>query len=167
LWRCASKPRSRWKPPTATFDRLPDGTPFDRFFRRFGPEAEEFFRRGPGGGQTGPRNPRRGGGQGSGFFISEDGYLVTNNHVIEGAGTVQIVMDNGDILDAEVLGTDSRTDLALLKVEGNGFTYVRLAEEQPRIGEIVLAIGNPFGLGGSVTLWHRLPAGTRYSAWTL
>jgi serine protease Do len=60
-------------------------------------------------------------------------------------------MDNGDILDAEVLGTDSRTDLALLKVEGNDFTYVRLAEEQPRIGEIVLAIGNPFGLGGSVT----------------
>lgn len=131
-------------------DRLPDGTPFDRFFRRFGPEAEEFFRRGPDGGQ-GPNTPRRGGGQGSGFFISEDGYLVTNNHVIEGAGTVQIVMDNGDILDAEVLGTDSRTDLALLKVEGNDFTYVRLAAEQPRIGEIVLAIGNPFGLGGSVT----------------
>lgn len=131
-------------------DRLPDGTPFDRFFRRFGPEAEEFFRRGPGGGQD-PRTPRRGGGQGSGFFISADGYLVTNNHVIEDAGAVQIVMDNGDILDAEVLGTDSRTDLALLKVEGNDFTYVRLAEEQPRIGEIVLAIGNPFGLGGSVT----------------
>ncbi len=132
------------------FDRLPDGTPFDRFFRRFGPEAEEFFRRGPGGGQ-GPGQDRRRGGEGSGFFISEDGYLVTNNHVIEGAGSVQIIMSDGTTLEAEVLGTDSRTDLALLKVDGDGFTFVRLAPEQPRIGEIVLAIGNPFGLGGSVT----------------
>jgi serine protease Do len=95
--------------------------------------------------------PRRGSGQGSGFFISEDGYLVTNNHVVDGAGTVEIVMDNGTVLDAEVLGTDSRTDIALLKVEGDDFTYVRLADAQPRIGEWVLAIGNPFGLGGSVT----------------
>ena len=132
------------------FDRLPEGTPFDRFFRRFGPEAEEFFRRGPGNGQA-PEGPRRGSGQGSGFFISEDGYLVTNNHVVDGAGSVQIVMDNGTILDAEVLGTDSRTDIALLKVEGDDFTYVRLADAQPRIGEWVVAIGNPFGLGGSVT----------------
>jgi serine protease Do len=60
-------------------------------------------------------------------------------------------MDNGTVLDAEVLGTDSRTDIALLKVEGDDFTYVRLADAQPRIGEWVLAIGNPFGLGGSVT----------------
>lgn len=132
-------------------DRLPDGTPFDRFFRRFGPEAEEFFRRGPGGGQAPDQDRRRSGGEGSGFFISEDGYLVTNNHVIDGAGTVQIILANGDVLDAEVLGTDSRTDLALLKVDGDDFTYVRLAAEQPRIGERVLAIGNPFGLGGSVT----------------
>ncbi len=129
-------------------DRLPDGTPFDRFFRRFGPDAEEFFRRGPGG--QGP-GPRRGGGQGSGFFISEDGYIVTNNHVVEGADSVQVLMDDGTTFEAEVLGTDSRTDLALLKVDGDGFTYVRLADAQPRIGEWVVAIGNPFGLGGSVT----------------
>lgn len=132
-------------------DRLPDGTPFDRFFRRFGPEAEEFFRRGPGGGQTPDRDRRRSGGEGSGFFISEDGYVVTNNHVIDGAGTVEVIMQDGTSLSAEVLGTDSRTDLALLKVDGDDFTFVRLAPEQPRIGEIVLAIGNPFGLGGSVT----------------
>ena len=130
-------------------DRLPDGTPFDRFFRRFGPEAEEFFRRGPGGEQGRPQRPRA--GEGSGFFISEDGYVVTNNHVIDGADVVQIVMDDGTTLDAEVLGTDSRTDLALLKVEGDDFTYVRLADAQPRIGEWVIAIGNPFGLGGTVT----------------
>ncbi|MGD1885756.1 MAG: trypsin-like peptidase domain-containing protein [Cohaesibacteraceae bacterium] len=130
-------------------DRLPDGTPFDRFFRRFGPEAEEFFRRGPGG-QT-PRPDRRRGGEGSGFFISEDGLIVTNNHVVEDADVVQVVMEDGTTLDAEVIGTDSRTDLALLQVEGDDFTYVRLAPAQPRIGEWVVAIGNPFGLGGSVT----------------
>lgn len=132
-------------------DRLPEGTPFDRFFRRFGPEAEEFFRRGPGGGLGPDQDRRRSGGEGSGFFISEDGYVVTNNHVIDGAGSVEVIMQDGTSLTAEVLGTDSRTDLALLKVDGNDFTYVRLAPEQPRIGEIVLAIGNPFGLGGSVT----------------
>ena len=131
-------------------DRLPEGTPFDRFFRRFGPEAEEFFRRGPGGGEQGrPQRPRA--GEGSGFFISEDGYVVTNNHVVEDAEEVQIVLQDGTTLEAEVLGTDSRTDLALLKVEGDGFTYVRLADAQPRIGEWVVAIGNPFGLGGTVT----------------
>lgn len=132
------------------FDRLPEGTPLDRFFRRFGPEAEEFFRRGPGGGGNGERFERRG-GQGSGFFISEDGLIVTNNHVIEDADTVLIVLNDGTELDAEVIGTDSRTDLALLQVEGDGFTYVRLADAQPRIGEWVVAIGNPFGLGGTVT----------------
>lgn len=130
-------------------DRLPDGTPFDRFFRRFGPDTEEFFRRGPGGQTPGPE--RRRGGEGSGFFISQDGYLVTNNHVVEDAGSVEIVMQDGTTLDAEVLGTDSRTDLALLKVAGDDFTFVRLADAQPRIGEWVVAIGNPFGLGGSVT----------------
>ncbi|MBV6657369.1 MAG: PDZ domain-containing protein, partial [Devosiaceae bacterium] len=72
-------------------------------------------------------------------------------HVIENADEVQIVMQDGTTLDAEVLGTDSRTDLALLQVEGDGYTYVRLADAQPRIGELVLAIGNPFGLGGTVT----------------
>jgi serine protease Do len=136
-------------------DRLPDGTPFDRFFRRFGPEAEEFFRRAPGSQPQRPGSPnrpeRRSGGEGSGFFISQDGFLVTNNHVIDGADTVQVVLQDGTILDAEVLGSDSRTDLALLKVEGDGFTFVRLADAQPRIGEWVVAIGNPFGLGGSVS----------------
>ncbi|MEM6382486.1 MAG: trypsin-like peptidase domain-containing protein [Pseudomonadota bacterium] len=130
-------------------DRLPEGTPFDRFFRRFGPEAEEFFRRGPGNGDRRPNRPR--GGEGSGFFISEDGFLVTNNHVVDGADEVTVVMQDGTELEAQVLGTDSRTDLALLKVDGADFTFVRLADAQPRIGERVIAIGNPFGLGGSVT----------------
>lgn len=90
--------------------------------------------------------------QGSGFFISQDGYVVTNNHVVEKASTVQLVTDDGKTLDAKVIGTDPRTDLALLKVkDGSNFPFVQLAPGKPRIGDWVLAVGNPFGLGGTVT----------------
>ena len=90
-------------------------------------------------------------GQGSGFFISADGYAVTNNHVVEKAESVKVTTDDGKIHTAKVIGTDPRTDLALIKVEGGPFPFVKLADKAPRIGDWVLAVGNPFGLGGTVT----------------
>src|SRR5690242_13856104 len=113
------------------------------FFRRFGmPDAPEGMPRGR-------RNTIT--GQGSGFFISADGYAVTNNHVVEKAESVQITTDDGKTHKAKVIGTDPRTDLALIKVEDGPFPYVKTSEKTPRIGDWVLAVGNPFGLGGTVT----------------
>ncbi|TPM23061.1 Do family serine endopeptidase [Mesorhizobium sp. B2-3-6] len=91
--------------------------------------------------------------QGSGFFISEDGYLVTNNHVVSEGSSFTIVTSDGKELDAKLVGTDPRTDLAVLKVDGGGkFTYVDFADDSKiRIGDWVVAVGNPFGLGGTVT----------------
>ncbi|HWK97638.1 MAG TPA: Do family serine endopeptidase [Pseudolabrys sp.] len=121
------------------------------FFRRFGmPDGM------PGQGQG--MNPRggRGGhqtitGQGSGFFISADGYAVTNNHVVDKAETVEVKTDDGKTYKAKVIGTDPRTDLALIKVDGASFPFVKLADKPPRIGDWVLAVGNPFGLSSTVT----------------
>jgi len=90
-------------------------------------------------------------GQGSGFFISADGYAVTNNHVVEKAESVEVKTDDGKTYKAKVIGTDPRTDLALIKVDGASFPFVKLADKAPRIGDWVLAVGNPFGLGGTVT----------------
>jgi serine protease Do len=118
------------------------------FFRRFGmPDG----RGGPEGMQ--PRGKGRGTvmGQGSGFFISADGYAVTNNHVVDKAESVQVNTDDGKTYTAKVIGTDARTDLALIKVEGGSFPYVKLSDGNPRIGDWVIAVGNPFGLGGTVT----------------
>jgi serine protease Do len=90
--------------------------------------------------------------QGSGFFISADGYAVTNNHVVDGNGSIEIRTDNHKTYPARVIGADSTTDLALLKVDGRSdFSYAGLADRAPRVGDWVLAIGNPFGLGGTVT----------------
>jgi len=117
------------------------------FFRRFGmpdvPNGQEGMPRGPG------RNVIT--GQGSGFIISADGYAVTNNHVVEKAESVQVTTDDGKTHKAKVIGTDPRTDLALIKVEDGPFPYVKLSDKSPRIGDWVLAVGNPFGLGGTVT----------------
>jgi serine protease Do len=124
------------------------GSPMERFFRRFG---------GPDGLPPGMRGGPRGGGhavtgQGSGFFISADGFAVTNNHVVDGADKVEVTTDDGKIYKAKVIGTDARTDLALIKVEGGSdFPYAKLSDGKPRIGDWVLAVGNPFGLGGTVT----------------
>jgi serine protease Do len=118
------------------------------------PEMERFFRRffGDQMPQNRFQRPRRTQGQGSGFFISADGYVVTNNHVIDKATVVEITTDDQKTYTAKVIGTDPRTDLALLKVEGKGdFPWVRMAPTVPRIGDWVLAVGNPFGLGGTVT----------------
>jgi serine protease Do len=99
-----------------------------------------------------PQN-RRVTGQGSGFFISADGYIVTNNHVVENASEVDVQTEDGKNYTAKVIGTDPRTDLALLKIDGHGtnFPWVKLASTAPRVGDWVLAVGNPFGLGGTVT----------------
>jgi serine protease Do len=122
------------------------GSPMERFFRQFG---------GPDGV---PQNPGREGrhgemmGQGSGFFISSDGFAVTNNHVVDGADKVEVTTDAGETYTAKVIGADPRTDVALIKVEGGtDFPFVKLSEGKARIGDWVLAVGNPFGLGGTVT----------------
>ena len=90
-------------------------------------------------------------GQGSGFFITPDGYAVTNNHVVDKAESVTVTTDDGKTHKAKVIGTDARTDLALIKVEDGPFPYVKLSDKAPRIGDWVIAVGNPFGLGGTVT----------------
>ena len=91
-------------------------------------------------------------GEGSGFFISSDGYIATNNHVVDDAKSVTVTMDTGKVLDAKVVGTDPKTDLALLKVtEPGDYPYVSFAQDPPKIGDWVVAIGNPYGLGGTVT----------------
>jgi serine protease Do len=123
------------------------GSPMERFFRRFG---------GPDGLPPGLRGAPRGRGavtgQGSGFFISADGYAVTNNHVVDGADKVEVITDDGKTYKAKVIGTDPRTDVALIKVEGGSdFPFAKLSDGKPRIGDWVLAVGNPFGLGGTVT----------------
>jgi serine protease Do len=101
-----------------------------------------------------PRNqrPREGRGTGSGFFISQDGYIVTNNHVVDNAKEITVTLKDDRELKARVIGTDERSDLAVLKVEGRNFPYVEFdTTTKPRVGDWVIAIGNPFGLGGSAT----------------
>jgi serine protease Do len=89
---------------------------------------------------------------GSGFFISPDGYAVTNSHVLQNSDTAEILTQDEQTYTAKVVGKDLISDLALIKVEGrNDFSYVTIADELPRVGDWVLAVGNPFGLGGTVT----------------
>jgi serine protease Do len=96
--------------------------------------------------------PKSGFALGLGFFISSDGYVVTNNHVVANGVSFEVTIDSGKTYQAKVIGTDPQTDLALIKVSApTDFPYVRLAADLPRIGEWVLAVGNPFGLSGTVT----------------
>ena len=125
-----------------------EGTPFEKFFKQFGHGNKN--RRGDNNNDNNNHGPLAQ-AQGSGFFVSSDGYIVTNNHVVDGAVEVEVVTDKNQTLTAKVIGTDPKTDLALIKVEGNDYPYVRLAKDKPRIGEWVIAMGNPFGLGGTVT----------------
>jgi len=119
------------------------GAPLEKFFEQFG---------GRGMPNGFPQGKRAVTGEGSGFFISADGYAVTNNHVVDHAKTVQITMDDGSTYDAKVVGSDPKTDLALIKVDANkSFPFVKFADRDPRVGDWVVAVGNPFGLGGTVT----------------
>ncbi len=116
------------------------GSPFDRFFRQFGIPIPD------------NQASRHGFTLGSGFFVSGDGYIVTNNHVVASGSAIEITTDDGKIYQAKLIGTDPHTDLALVKISTqNDLPYVRLATAEPRIGDWVLPIGNPFGLGGTVT----------------
>ncbi len=100
-----------------------------------------------------PNRRERGMAQGSGFIFSADGYAVTNNHVVQNAEEVTVTLHDGDELTAEVIGTDPKTDLALirLKAPDRAFKFVSFSLEEPRVGDWVMAVGNPFGLGGTVT----------------
>ncbi|MCC5957503.1 MAG: Do family serine endopeptidase [Natronohydrobacter sp.] len=123
--------------------QLPEGSPFEDFFRDFfdGPQGER------------PNRPRRNQALGSGFVISEDGFIVTNNHVIEGADEIRIEFYSGLELQAELIGTDPATDIALLKVtHDNPLPHVPWGDsEAARVGDWVIAVGNPLGQGFSVS----------------
>jgi serine protease Do len=132
---------------SSTVPQLRPGDPLEKFFKRFGGEGLPFQFRSP-------QQQQRHSGQalGSGFIISADGYVVTNNHVVEHASDVTLTLDDGHTVPAKVVGTDKKTDLALLKItEGGNFPHVDFASKEPRIGDWVIAVGNPFGLGGTVT----------------
>jgi serine protease Do len=119
------------------------GSPLEKFFQQYG------FDEAPGGT---PQRHQMIIGAGSGFFISPDGYAVTNNHVVDHAQSVQVTTDDGTTYKAKVIGTDPKTDIALVKVDGkSSFAYATFADRAPRVGDWVVAVGNPFGLGGTVT----------------
>lgn len=127
-------------------DQLPDDHPLKRFFKDFDERRQPHAK-------PSQRAKPRPVAQGSGFFISEDGYIVTNNHVVSDGTAYSVVLDDGTELDAKLVGTDPRTDLAVLKVDDKRkFTYVDFADDaKVRVGDWVVAVGNPFGLGGTVT----------------
>ncbi len=121
---------------------IPEDNPLYDFFKQ--------FRKGM---PTPPTRPSPSLAQGSGFFISEDGFVVTNNHVVEDADDIAVTMGDGKKYSAKLVGSDPRTDLALLKVTETKkkFPFVSFSDKNPRVGDWVLAVGNPFGLGGTVT----------------
>lgn len=130
--------------------QLPPDSPFREFF-------DEFFNRqmqqGEGGLESAPQFQQRVSSLGSGFIIDPSGLVITNNHVVEAADEITVILHDGQKLKAKLLGRDSKTDIAVLKVESQAaLPYARFADsDKARIGEWVIAIGNPFGLGGSVS----------------
>jgi serine protease Do len=128
--------------PSLGSDDTPNA-PMQHFFQQFGQQFGN-------GGM--PQQKEIITGEGSGFFISPDGYIVTNNHVVDHAKNVQVTTVDGTTYKAKVIGTDPKTDLALIKVDADkAFPFVKFAEHTPRIGDWVVAVGNPFGLHGTVT----------------
>jgi serine protease Do len=143
----------------STRQRVPVRTqtdPFEEFFRRFGAPIPE-TPQGQQGQQQAPRT-REAGSLGSGFIISPDGYVVTNNHLIQGltgtgtVDTVTVTLTNRKEYTARIVGRDTASDLALLKIDATNLPYVNFGDStRTRVGDWVLAIGNPYGLGGTVT----------------
>ena len=136
--------------------QMPGG--MEDFFKQF-PQFKNMPGMGQGqgqgdqGGEGEDSHPNGGMAMGSGFIISADGYAVTNNHVVKDADQVSVTMKDGTEYKAEVIGTDPKTDLALIKIDGKDkkFDYVAFTKDEPRVGDWVMAVGNPFGLGGTVT----------------
>ena len=130
--------------------------PFEKFFERFFDEEHmEQFRNQPPGrrfGEEGHQRPR-GRSIGSGFIIDKSGYIVTNNHVIDGADTIEVKLDDGRSMDAKLVGSDAKTDLALLKIDAKkDLTFVNFGNSaKMRVGDWVLTLGNPFGIGKTAT----------------
>ncbi|MGA7980175.1 MAG: DegQ family serine endoprotease [Chromatiaceae bacterium] len=125
--------------------QIPEDSPLGQFFRRhFGQDGAPWGH---------VETPRRVEALGSGFIIDPSGWVVTNNHVVDGAARVKVIMQDGTQYKAQVKGRDPKTDLALLKVDaGKPLPYVQFGDsDTARVGDWVLAVGNPFGLGGSVT----------------
>jgi serine protease Do len=125
---------------------LPPGSPFEQFF-------EDFMKKHGQNGDKQPQTPRRVSSLGSGFIIDTAGYVVTNNHVIADADEVNVILNDGTTLKAEIVGRDTKTDLALLKVTtDHPLKAVKFGDsDKLRLGQWVIAIGNPFSLGGTVT----------------
>lgn len=126
---------------------LPENHPLYDFFKNL---PKDF-----GGGGNNSPSPRPAQAQGSGFVISADGYVITNNHVIDGASKIEVSFDEDSKFEATLVGTDQRTDIALLKIkttkESKPFPFVKLSTKAARVGDWAIAVGNPFGLGGTVT----------------
>src|SRR5215813_13002870 len=124
--------------------RQPQQFPFmdDPFFRRFFGERMQ---------QAPPERTRQ--ALGSGVIVSQDGYIVTNHHVIDGADQIKVDLNDGRSLDAKLIGSDPPSDLAVLKVNANNLTTLTLGDsDRARVGDVVLAIGNPLGVGQTVTM---------------
>ncbi|CAA9286215.1 MAG: HtrA protease/chaperone protein [uncultured Acetobacteraceae bacterium] len=139
------------RPDAPDVPQAPPGSPFEEYFR-------DFFRNrpGPGGpGGPGPDQPQRRRGQslGSGFVLDASGIVVTNNHVIDGADEINVILQDNTSIRAELLGTDPRTDVAVLRIKTDKPLHaVKFGDsDNANVGDWVIAIGNPFGLGGSVT----------------
>ncbi len=137
--------------------KVPDNSPFQEFFN-------DFFKN-----RNNDNSNRKVSSLGSGFVIDPSGYIVTNNHVIEGADDIEVIFPNGTKLKARLIGTDTKTDLSVLKVEPkHPLIAVKFGDSsRMRIGDWVMAIGNPFGLGGSVTVGIVSARGTQHQCRSL
>ena len=133
-----------------SFEYSVPGSPGGQQFR--GQLPFEFFERFFDSDPRGQMPQRRTEGQGSGFLIDATGYIVTNNHVAGGADEITVTLQDGRKFDATLIGSDPKTDLALIKVEASGLPYVAFGDsDKARVGDWIVAIGNPFGLGGTAT----------------
>ncbi|MEN9771549.1 MAG: hypothetical protein RJA58_192 [Pseudomonadota bacterium] len=147
--RTVEKVRVQQSQGNAPVPELDENDPFYEFFRRFFPPRP-----------NGPRTPRGGGpgqdevprGVGSGFIISSDGYILTNHHVVDGADDILVTLADKREFKARLIGSDRRTDVALVKINANGLVALKFGDPNKlRVGEWVLAIGSPFGLENTVT----------------